>query len=105
MKYQLVLQFPGDSLADAGGPKALEEDLIKVLGDEVYVDGYDLGRDETTLFIFTPDPLSTFGRASEVLERWDLLDSVTAAHRPSEADNYTVIWPQDCRRAFRTGQS
>ena len=103
MKYQLVLQFPGDLLSDAGGPKALEEELIKTLGDDVYVDGYDLGVDETSLFIFTPDPLATFARASKVLERWDLLDSVAAAHRATETECYTVIWPQDCHRAFRLG--
>jgi hypothetical protein len=101
MKYQLVLQFPGDVLLDAGGPKALEQDLIATLGDDVYVDGYDLGADNTSLFIFTPDPLATFARASQVLERWDLLDAVAAAHRPTDTECYTVIWPEGCHRTFR----
>jgi hypothetical protein len=101
MKYQLVLQFPGDLLLDAGGPEALEAELIKSLGDDVYVDGYDLGATDTFFFVFTPDPLATFARAGEVLKRWELLDSVTAAHRPSETDCYTVIWPEACQRAFR----
>jgi len=101
MKYQLVLQFPEDLLSDAGGPKALEAELIKILVEDVYVDGYDLGAGDTSIFIFTPDPVATFALASEVLERWDLLDSVSAAHRPTETDCFTVIWPQDCPRSFR----
>jgi hypothetical protein len=101
MKYQLVLQFPCDSFSDEGGASALEEELIKSLGDSVYVDGHDLGVSDTSFFIFTPDPAATFGRASEVLERWDLMESVTAAHREADAEQYTVIWPHDCRKAFK----
>ena len=75
MKYQLVLQFPCDSFSDTGRASALEEELIETLGDGVYVDGHDLGVSDTSFFIFTPDPTVTFGRASEVLERWDLMES------------------------------
>jgi hypothetical protein len=101
MKYQLVLQLPADLLSDAGGAKAFEEELTTTLGDGVYVDGYDLRADNTSFFIFTPDPLATFARASTVLERWDLLDSVAAAHRPTDTECYTVIWPQNCHRMFQ----
>jgi hypothetical protein len=100
MKYQLVLQFPGDALEEAGGALALEQALTKALGEDVYVDGHDLGSFETSLFIFTPDPAETFARAREVLDRWDLLEAVTAARRDSDSDAYTVIWPHDCRKAF-----
>jgi hypothetical protein len=104
-KYQLVLQFPCDPFSDTGGRSALEEELIKTLGDGVYVDGHDLGVSDTSFFIFTPDPAATFGRASEVLERWDLMESVTAAHREADAEQYTVIWPHDCRKTFKITQT
>jgi hypothetical protein len=101
MKYQLVLQLPGDLLADAGGAKALEKELTTTLGDDVYVDGYDLRADNTSFFIFTPDPVATFAHASTVLERWELLDSVAAAHRQTDMECYTVIWPQGRHRMFQ----
>jgi hypothetical protein len=100
MKYQLVLQFPSETFSDDSRAIALEEELSAVLGDDVYVDGHDLGVDETSVFIFTPDPVATFARARQVLERWDLMDSVAAAHREADGESYTLIWPDDRRKAF-----
>jgi len=101
MKYQLVLQFPSDSFFDDNAAAALEEELTQVLGDSAYVDGHDLGLSETSIFVFTADPAKTFGRATQLLERKDLLESVTAAHRETDSDRYTVIWPQDFRKEFK----
>ena len=105
MKYQLALQFPSDMLLEMGGATALEEALTTALGEDSYVDGSDLGFSETTLFIFTSDPAATFERAGSVLERWNLMESVIAAHRPSDGETYTVIWPHDCRKAFSIAES
>jgi hypothetical protein len=100
MKYQLVLQVPSDALEEAGGIAALERALLKALGNDVYIDGHEEGETSTSIFIFTPDPAATFERARDVLDELELLEAVTAAHRESDSDSYTLIWPPDCRETF-----
>jgi hypothetical protein len=101
VKYQLVLQFPSDSFLEDADAAALEQDLIQLLGDSAYVDGHDLGASETSIFVFTADPVGTFDSASTLLKRRDLFDCVTAAQREADGDTYTVIWPEDCRKEFK----
>ena len=101
MKYQLVLQFPSDAFDDESAVATLERALIELLGDDAYVDGIDLGPAETSVFIFSADPAITFCRVTPLLERKELLESVTAAHRQTDIERYTVIWPPDCRKQFR----
>jgi hypothetical protein len=60
MRYQLVLQFRGDSLADCDQMVALEDRLIEELGRSAKKDGHDCGSGETNIFIFTTDPAATF---------------------------------------------
>jgi hypothetical protein len=93
MRYQLVLQFRGDRLADYDAMVALEDELIEELTD-ADVDGHDVGSGETNIFIFTSDPKRTFQQARLVLERRQVLQSVTAAHRRTDGEEYTVIWPR-----------
>src|SRR5436190_21316646 len=69
MRYQLVLQFRGDSLADYDAMVALEDQLIDDLGHSAKVDGHDCGSGETNIFIFTSDPSVTFWRIRQTLER------------------------------------
>jgi hypothetical protein len=68
MRYQLLLQFRGDSLVDYDAIAALEDELIEKL-PEADVDGHDVGSGETNIFIFTADPVRTFQQAKPVLER------------------------------------
>jgi len=98
MRYQLVLQFRGDGLADFDALVALEDRLIAELGTSAKVDGHDFGSRTGNIFIFTSDPDLTFWRVRQLLQR--RLQSVTAAHRPIDGDDYTVIWPKDCQTAF-----
>src|SRR5687768_3716392 len=100
MKYQLVLQFAGDSLADFDAMVALEEELTANLGDSADVDGHDVGSGETNIFIFTSDPARTFLQAKPVLERRQSLQAVTAAYRAVDGEDYTVIWPEGSTREF-----
>jgi hypothetical protein len=60
LKYQLTLQFRGDSLDDYDAMIALEAELTAELGDSADVDGHDCGSGETNIFIFTRDPSATF---------------------------------------------
>lgn len=101
MKYQLVLQFPSDAFETERAVEAFEQDLIKVLGEDGYVDGIDLGRNEIRFFVFSADPSATFQRVTPLLERRDLLDAVTVAQRQSDSEEYTVLWPEGCRTEFR----
>ena len=100
MKYQLVLQFRGDSLEDFNEMIALEDQLSEALGDSADVDGHDMGSGERNIFIFTSDPMRTFSQAKLVLERAENLQSVTAAYRPVKGDHFTVIWPEGSNTKF-----
>jgi hypothetical protein len=100
MRYQLVLQFAGDSLADYDAMVALEDELIAELAD-ADVDGHDVGSGEVNIFIFTSDPARTFREARPALERRQSLQSVTAAYRPVGGERYTVIWPEGSTKEFR----
>ena len=57
MKYQLVLQFSGDSIGDYDAMIALEKDLIDELQGCANVDGHDVGSGGTNIFILTHDPV------------------------------------------------
>lgn len=101
MRYQLVLQFRGDSLVDYDAMIALEDQLIEQLGNSAAVDGHDCGSGETNIFIFTLDPVATFQRVRPVLERAWKLQALTAAYREVDGERYTVIWPEGSQREFR----
>jgi hypothetical protein len=101
MKYQLVLQFRGDSLEDFDEMIALEKELSQILGDSADVDGHDMGSGERNIFIFTSYPARTFAAARPVLERAGTLQSVAAAYRPVRGEEYTVIWPEGSNKEFK----
>ena len=100
MRYQLVLQFRGDSLADYDTMVALEDCLTKDLGHSAKVDSHDCGSGEANIFILTSDPAATFWRVRQTLQRNEQLEAVTAAYRDVEGENYTVIWPEGSETAF-----
>ncbi len=101
MRYQLVLQFRGDSLADFDQMVALEDRLIEDLGDSADVDGHDCGSGETNIFIFTSDPATTFWRVRQTLKQEGRLDAVTAAYREVTGEQFTVLWPEGSTQEFR----
>jgi len=100
MKYQLVLQFRGDTLADYDTMVALEDRLIEDLGHSAKVDGHDCGSGETNIFIHTSDPAATFWVVRQTLQRDGKLDTVRAAYRDIAGDSYTVIWPEGSQQDF-----
>jgi hypothetical protein len=100
MRFQLVLKFRGDSLADYDQMIAVEDRLNEALGDSADVDGHDAGTGETNIFIFTSDPVATFRRALPVLQSLDQLQRVTAAFRDVEGEQFTVIWPEGSTQDF-----
>ncbi len=100
MKYQLVLQFSGDSEEDFDAVVALEDQLIDELGEDAEVDGHDSGSGQTNIFILTDDPSATFQAAKPLLQKAKRLSSLTAAYRDVEGEDYTVLWPPDSKRKF-----
>jgi hypothetical protein len=94
MRYQIVLQFRGDTLADYDAMIALEDRLIEDLAHSAKVDGHDCGWGETNIFIFTSDPAATFWRVRQMLQREGRLQTVTAAYREVAGESYTVLWPE-----------
>lgn len=101
MRYQLVLQFRGDALADYDAMVALENRLTEDLGHTAKVDGHDCGSGEMNIFIFTSDPAATFWRVKHTLQQEGRLQAVTAAYREVEGEHYIVIWPEGSRAEFR----
>ena len=91
MRYQLVLQFEGDSLADHDQMVSLWDALIEVLGDTADFDGHHVGSSRTNIFIVPPDPPATFARVKPVLETRHYLGALTAAYRPIDGEHYRVI--------------
>jgi len=100
MQYQLVLRFRKSSFEDSTQLQALEHDLAQSLADSAQLDGHDTGTRDIDLFILTPDPASTFRRSKPALERLQLLDRVTAAHRLEGGSRFTVLWPLGYGRKF-----
>jgi len=101
MRYQLVLQFRGDSLADYDQMIALEDRLIEDLGHSADVDGHDCGSGETNIFISTSDPPATFWRVQQTLKQEGRLDAVTAAYREAAGERYTMLRPEGSAQEFR----
>jgi hypothetical protein len=101
MRYQLVLQFRGDSLGDFDQMVALEDRLIEDLGHSAEMDGHDCGSGETNIFIFTTDPATTFWRVRQTLKQEGRLEAVTAAYREVGGEQYTVLWPEGSAQEFR----
>ena len=100
MKYQLVLQLKADTLKDYDEMIAAENGLIEELGRLADVDGHDFGSGTANIFIFTSEPEMTFWRARQWLQKVGRLQSVTAAYRLVNGEDYTVIWPKDSKTPF-----
>lgn len=100
MRFQLILQFPVDSIAGLDSLVALEDELIVQLEDLAEVDGHDCGAGEMNIFILTDDPLAAFERAISLLSELGLLEKVTAAYRLLDGEDYSVVWPATFQGIF-----
>jgi hypothetical protein len=67
MKYQLVLQWPGVSVADYNRLVSLEKTIRDGLGDIGIVDGHDFGSGEMNIFVHTDKPNPTFKKSRLLL--------------------------------------
>ena len=93
MKYQLVIQFSGESEGDFDRLIELEDELEELLSDESEVDGHDFGSGEMNIFILTNEPSGTFEQVKSALTKKDL-STMKAAYRDIESENFSILWPK-----------
>jgi hypothetical protein len=101
VKYQLVLQFPANSIADYDEMIALEDQLTEVLGSSAEVDGHDCGLGEMNIFIHTNEPEKTFNRIRDVVAKREFFPNLVAAYRELSGEEYTILWPIGFDKPFR----
>src|SRR5215813_8736605 len=100
MKYQLVLQFCGDSIQDYDALIELEERLIVALGSAHVVDGHDFGAGEMNIFVHSDDPEAAFAIAKTKIPAGTMARFLRAAYREIAGNHYSTIWPPDSTDAF-----
>lgn len=101
MQHQLVIKFWRASLKDEAFLATIEGELQQALGDAAALEGYDLSRKEINLFMTTDDPRQTFRRAREVIERFGIVDGMSAACRLLGGERFTPLWPPRASRKFK----
>ncbi len=96
MKYQLVVQFLGESEDDFDFLIEIEDELEEKLPDTSEVDGHDFGSGEMNIFILTNEPIEIFKQIKNILnERNDDLSTMKIAYRETSSDIYTILFPSD----------
>lgn len=93
MKYQLVLQFSADSIADFDRLVALETKLIEELGESATVDGHDFGWGKFNIFILTDEPVTAFTQAHNVVLNEGIVKDLRSAYRKTDREDYIALWP------------
>src|SRR6185437_7027170 len=100
MKYQLVLQFPADSIADYDELIEIEDLLTEELDGRAKVDGHDFGSGEMNIFIFADDPNKIFETVKPLLQTRANFEKLIAAYQETEGEQYLTIWPENSQKPF-----
>jgi len=93
-KYQLVVQFAGDDIADFDEMIEIESRLMYTLGERHLVDGHDVGSGEVNIFIYTNDPILACDEIMALLSDRQRTDA-RVAYRSLDSEEYAVLWPLD----------
>ena len=93
MKFQVVLQWPANSLDDFEEMVGLENLLIAKLSRRSEVDGHDFGSGETNIFILTDDAHRTFQEIENILSGHDLWPEARVVYRHIDGVGYSVLRP------------
>ena len=96
MKYQLVIQFPGETEDDFEHLIDLENELEEKLTGQSEVDGHDFGSGEMNIFVLSDEPIDTFKQVKSLLTEQHL-SKMKAAYRDIEAESYTILWPENLK--------
>ena len=94
MRFQLIIQLPGDASADLDTLVALEEELMGRLGPGAEVDGHDIGACQGNIFVLTDSPADTFAHIRPLLLQNGLLGVARVAYRNLKGGKFTVLWPE-----------
>ena len=94
MRFQLVIQLPGDPAADLDALVALEDEITGRLGSGAEVDGHDIGASQGNIFVLTDSPEATFAEIRPLLSANGLLGVARIAYRNLEGEEYTILWPE-----------
>lgn len=98
MRYQLVLQFPADSLANFDELVDLEATLEEGLSGIAKADGHDFGAGEFNIFILTDDPVGAFRLVEAIIGVRRPIQELKAAYRELEQEKFTILSPPDLER-------
>jgi hypothetical protein len=101
VRFQLVIQFHADTVADLDALIRLEDNLSEHLGTSAEVDGHDIGTTERNIFVLTDSPVDTFEQVQPLLRTKGILGAATVAYRTVNGSHYTVLWPQLFTGEFR----
>ena len=74
---------------------ALEETIMKNLGNLGNVDGHDAGSGEVNIFILTDHPKPAFDRIKELLGTRDFMPDLKVAFRLLGNDKFIILHPTD----------
>jgi hypothetical protein len=101
MKHQLVLQFPASSISDYDALIAVEDALVRKIGDSADVDGHDCGSGEMNIFIFADEPKAVFEKIKPVLAAHKNFEELVVAYRETDGEGYTTLWPIGFNKPFK----
>jgi hypothetical protein len=93
VRYQLVLQFTADTIAEFDQFVALEEKLVEALEDSAIVDGHDFGQSEFNIFVLTNEPAMVFDKAHRIIRDQRLQQGMRAAYREPPGESFMILWP------------
>lgn len=94
MKYQLVLQWPSNSIDSYDDMIEVENTLIEGLSEDHEVDGHDAGAGEVNIFIITNDFKAAFNEVRSILQFSEYWTGVRIAYRAMDGSEYVVLWPE-----------
>lgn len=95
MKYQLVIQFPGQSEDDFDHLIEVEDELEERLPSASEVDGHDFGSGQMNIFILTNEPVEILEEIKTILiEKGNDLSMMKVAYRNIESESFTILWSE-----------
>jgi hypothetical protein len=92
-QYQLAVQVKSDRSVDFDWLVQWENDLAAQLAPSADVDCHDFGSGEFNIFILTSDPTASFRKVQEFVAIHPLPNTMAAAYRQIDSDEYIVLWP------------
>ena len=97
MKYQLVVQWPSNSITDYDALIEIEDLLIEQINGEHEVDGHDAGSSEMNIFVLTKDFGGAFREVRRILQAQGFWKNARVAYREIHKSQYTILWPNELK--------